>query len=85
MFPLALSVQCKTPVQGGRAVGVGAGKKDMVVQSPRLVDPSGAEEPETGPGSTAGPRAAREGCAYGRPGRVEGDADASGERRGTRQ
>ena len=41
------------------------GKWKVIVESPRLVDPSSSEEPVRGPRSTVGPRAVLFGCACG--------------------
>ena len=53
------------PVQE-EAVEEGASEENKVVESPRLGVPSSAEEPEAGPGSTAGLRAVSVGCACGK-------------------
>ena len=42
-----------------------ASEESKVDKSPRLVVPSGAKEPEAGPGSHAGLRAVSGGCACG--------------------
>ena len=43
------------PVQEGAVMVDGAGREDVVVESPMLEDPTCNLEPGTGPGSSAGP------------------------------
>ena len=43
------------PVQEGAVMVDGAGREDVVVESPMLEDPICDLEPGTGPGSSAGP------------------------------